>query len=202
MADTLKLFALFGHSGRENWGTAHGICVFWHVHAEVRQQCQVPRVVFPKLAERLALCAPRWRKWPTMSICLLFWAFQLRKLRECSNYKRFLPRPWKNRLIVSGSVRYIPETCGTSHTFCAGVTKMSDSVKLFAEIGGVFKLFALMSGCAHSIPETCVTSHVFCAVMMKMTDNARCCAFCEFRSRQLVNFSSHLRFLTSPWWHK
>ena len=38
MADSLRLFALFGRSTPENWGTSQAICIFRRAHDEIGRQ--------------------------------------------------------------------------------------------------------------------------------------------------------------------
>ena len=58
LADSLRLFALFGRSVPENCGTSQAICIFCHPHDEIGCQSQVLSTPFPKIAERLRLSAP------------------------------------------------------------------------------------------------------------------------------------------------
>ena len=124
IADSLKLFGSFGHAAPENGGTSHAVCL--------------EKMKLPTGPGSLHfLCAPL----PKM-------AGRLRQL-ACPRYAHAENCRQSQALRTRGH-----ENGGTSQAVCTPMTKIADSLKLFAFFG-------------HATPENGGTSRQVCMGMMK-----------------------------------
>ena len=149
MADSLRLFALFGRSAPENWGTFQAICIVLRNLPTVSGCLHFLCTRAPKIGERLRLFA--FFDTPTMKLAdsLRLCALQSRKLWNVSGFL--------HRHDVNGRRPQVARTCWAPRSRKLG--NVSSCLHCLMKLADSLKLFALFG---HSTHANCGTSHALC----------------------------------------
>ena len=149
MADSLRLFALFGRSIPENWGTPQAICRFLRNWPRASGCLHFLRHPCPKNAEHFRLFAffdtPMMKLADSLRLC----ALHSRKLRNVSG---FLQRHDENG-------RQPQAVCTFWALHPGKLGNVSGYLHVFMELADSLRLFALF---AHSTRENCGPSQAIC----------------------------------------
>ena len=149
MAESFRLFAVFGRSTPENWGTTQAICMVLWNWPTASGSLHFLRIPPAKIAERLRLFAFFDTHMMKLADRLRLCAFHARKLRNASGC---LHAHDENRRPSQAVCTFWP-----FHSRKLG--NVSGYLQVFMNLADSFRLFALF---AHSTRENCGTSQAIC----------------------------------------
>ena len=114
MADRLRLFALFGRSTPENWGTCQAICIFVTHMMKLADSLRLGALHSRKLRNVSGFLHRRDENCRQSQAACAFWALHSRKLGNASGYLHFFVKLADSLRLFAFFVHSTPENCGTS----------------------------------------------------------------------------------------